>query len=175
MTAMSMASIIALGTLVAVLAVMAGEAVLSGVNASLLRARGAVEPPDDVFKTMLWAYPVAFIGMAIEGALTGPSPSVALFVGLGVFGLAKALKAWAIATLGSRWSFRVLVPPGEPPIVAGPYRLINHPNYVAVAGEIIGVALIVGAPLSGLVAVLGFGWLIRRRIAIEDRALGRGR
>jgi len=172
---MPIAAIIALGTLVAVIAVMAGEAVLSGVNASLLSARGAVEPPGDVYRTMQWAYPAAFVVMAIEGALGGPSSPVALGVGLGVFGLAKALKAWAIGTLGSRWSFRVLVPPDEPPIVAGPYRWVNHPNYLAVGGEILGVALIVWAPLSGLVALVGFGWLMRRRIAVEDQALGRRR
>jgi methyltransferase len=167
------AVVIALGTLAAVVAVMAGEAVLSAVNASLLRARGAVEPPGDVYQTIRWAYPAAFVLMAGEGALVGPSPLAALALGLGVFGLAKALKAWAIATLGTRWSFRVLVPPGEPPIVAGPYRLMNHPNYVAVGGEILGVALIVGAPVTGVISLVGFGWLMRRRMAIEDRALGR--
>ncbi|MCC6989196.1 MAG: hypothetical protein IT181_09380, partial [Acidobacteria bacterium] len=57
---MPIAAIISLGTLAAVLAVMAGEAVLSSFNASLLRARGAVEPPDDVYRTMQWAYPAAF-------------------------------------------------------------------------------------------------------------------
>jgi methyltransferase len=171
---MPVAAIIAFGTLAAVVAVMAGEAVLSAFNASLLKARGATEPPDDVYRTMQWAYPAAFVAMAIEGALTGPSPQTALTLGLLVFGLAKALKAWAISTLGTRWSFRVLVPPGEPPIVAGPYRVLHHPNYVAVCGEILGVALIVGAPVTGALAFAGFGWLMRRRIAIEDRALGRG-
>lgn len=170
---MPIAAIIALGTFVAVIAVMAGEAVLSAYNASLLRARGAVEPADDPYRTMRWAYPASFAAMALEGALTGPSPPTALAAGLAVFGLAKALKAWAISTLGSRWSFRVLVPPGEPPIVAGPFRFLNHPNYVAVCGEIVGVALIVGAPVMGVLAFAGFGWLMRRRIAVEDRALGR--
>jgi len=171
---MPIAAIVSLGTLAAVLAVMAGEAVLSSYNASLLRARGAVEPPGDVYRTMQWAYPAAFVAMALEGTLTGPAPMTALGFGLGVFGLAKALKAWAIATLGPRWTFRVLVPPGEPLTAAGPYRLLNHPNYVAVSGEMIGAALIVGAPVSGVVATLGFAWLMRRRIAVEDRALGRG-
>ena len=170
---MPVAAVIAFGTLAAVVAVMAGEAVLSAFNASLLKARGATEPPDDVYRTMQWAYPAAFVAMAAEGALTGPAPPTALGLGLLVFGLAKALKAWAISTLGTRWSFRVLVPPGEPPIVAGPYRFLHHPNYVAVCGEILGMALIVGAPISGVLAFAGFGWLMRRRIAIEDRALGR--
>ena len=170
---MNVAAIIALGTLAAVLAVMAGEAVLSAHNASVLRARGAVEPPGDVYRLMQWAYPLGFIAMALEGAARGPSPPPVMLAGLVVFGAAKALKAWAISSLGPRWSFRVLVPPGEPPVVRGPYRLISHPNYLAVAGEIVGVALIVGALVSGGVTVVGFGWLMLRRNAVEDRALGR--
>ena len=170
---MNVAAIIALGTLAAVLAVMAGEAVLSAHNASVLRARGAVEPHGDVYRLMQWAYPLGFIAMALEGAARGPSPPPVMLAGLVVFGAAKALKAWAISSLGPRWSFRVLVPPGEPPVVRGPYRLISHPNYLAVAGEIVGVALIVGALVSGGVTVVGFGWLMLRRIAVEDRALGR--
>lgn len=166
-------AIIALGTLAAVLAVMAGEAVLSAFNASLLRARGAVEPPDDVYRVMQVAYPLGFVALAVEGAMTGPAPPPALAAGILIFGLAKALKAWAISSLGPRWSFRVLVPPGEPPIVRGPYRWLHHPNYVAVAGEIAGAALIVGALVTGLLFLAGFGWLMRRRIAVEDRALGR--
>jgi methyltransferase len=170
---MSTGVVIALGLLVAVLAVMAGEALLSSYNASLLRQRGAVEPPDDVYRTMQWAYPLGFALIAAEGAWAGPATPTALGLGLAVFGLAKALKAWAMSTLGTRWTFRVLVPPGEPPLVAGPYRVLNHPNYVAVVGEIVGAALIAGAPVAGAVFLVGFAWLLRRRVAVEDRALGR--
>ncbi len=171
---MSVAAIIALGMLAAVLAVMAGEAVLSSFNASVLRARGAVEPPDDVYQAMQWSYPLGFVALAIEGALRGPSPEPALAAGILVFGLAKALKAWAITSLGTRWTFRVLVPPGAPLVAAGPYRWLRHPNYLAVAGEIAGAALLVGAFVSGALFLAGFGWLMRRRIAVEERALGRG-
>lgn len=170
---MSPAVVIALGMLVAVLAVMAGESALSSHNTSRLRARGAVEPPDDVYRIMRWAYPLGFVAMAAEGAWRGPAPANVLVIGVIVFGVAKALKAWAMASLGPRWSFRVLVPPGQPPVVAGPYRLLNHPNYVAVCGEIVGAACLVAAPVSGILFLLGFGWLMRRRIAVEDRALGR--
>ena len=109
---------------------------------------------------MRWAYPGAFVAMGIEGALTGPAPPNILMAGLALFGLAKALKIWAISSLGSRWSYRVLVVPGEPLVTAGPYRFISHPNYLAVAGEIVGVALIVWAPITGTLAAIGFGWLM---------------
>ena len=168
-----MAVSIALATVAAVMAVMAGEAALSAHNARVLRARGAVEPPDDVFRVMQWAYPVAFIAMGVEGAVSGPASPTALAVGLSVFGFAKALKAWAISSLGSRWTFRVLVPSGDALVTRGPYRVLRHPNYVAVLGEIVGVAVMVWAPTTGAAALAGFGWLLWRRIGIEDRALGR--
>ena len=164
---------IALLTTLASLLMMAGEAVLSSFNEKVLRARGALEPEGDVIGSMRWAYPGAFVVMGIEGALTGPAPRDVLMFGLAFFGLAKALKIWAISSLGSKWSYRVLVVPGEPLVTSGPYRFIPHPNYLAVAGEIVSVAAIVWAPISGVIAAIGFGWLMIARIRVEDKALGR--
>src|SRR5262245_41700499 len=167
------AQTIALITLVAVLLVMAGEAVLAAFSERVLLARGAREAERDVIGIMRWAYPGCFMLMAIEGALRGPSPPSILLAGLALFGSAKALKAWAIASLGPRWTFRVIVLPDAPLIASGPYRLLNHPNYVAVIGELVGFAMIVYAPIAGAVAVIFFGSLMRARIRVEDRALGR--
>jgi methyltransferase len=96
-----------------------------------------------------------------------------LVAGLVVFGLAKALKLWAVRSLGERWSFRVLVLPGRALVAGGPYRWMRHPNYLAVLGEMAGVALTVWAPVTGPIALVAFGLLMWRRIGIEDRALGR--
>jgi isoprenylcysteine carboxyl methyltransferase (ICMT) family protein YpbQ len=51
---------------------------------------------------------------------------------------------------------------------------MRHPNYVAVIGELLSVALMTGARITGPIAVVGFGLLILRRIAVEERALGSG-
>ena len=160
-------------TVIASLLIMAGEAILSAFNERQLRARGAIEPEGDVISLMRLAYPGAFIAMGIEGALTGPAPRDVLMIGLALFALAKALKAWAISSLGSKWSYRVLVVPGDPLIATGPYQFISHPNYLAVVGEIASVAAIVWAPITGTLAAIGFGALMVARIRIEDRALGR--
>ncbi|HYE87719.1 MAG TPA: isoprenylcysteine carboxylmethyltransferase family protein, partial [Vicinamibacterales bacterium] len=106
---------------------------------------------------------------------SGPAPANVLAGGLALLGFAKALKIWAISSLGSKWSYRVLVIPGEPLVTSGPYRFLAHPNYVAVVGEIVSVAAIVWAPITGTLATVGFGWLMIQRMQIEDRALGRGR
>jgi methyltransferase len=86
--------------------------------------------------------------------------------------MAKMLKWWAISSLGTRWTFRVLVPVGAPLVQSGPYRWMRHPNYVAVVGELVGAAMMLGAPWSGALAVLVFGALMLRRIHVEERALG---
>ncbi len=164
---------IAVVTLAAVLLTMAGELVLSSFNERQLRAKGAVEPPGDVIAIMRWAYPLSFVAMTIEGALVGPSPDAFLAGGLVLFGLAKALKVWAILSLGSRWSYRVLILPGAPLVTSGPYRFISHPNYLAVVGELVSMALIVAAPITGVLATFAFGLLMRARIRVEDAALGR--
>ena len=155
----------------AVLLLMLVELQLSSFNEKSLRAKGAVEPPDDVIGWMRVAYPGAFVLIGVEAAVGGPLSRNWVVAGLVLFGWAKALKFWAMAHLGSRWTFRVLVLPGAPLVRTGPYRLLRHPNYVAVIGEIVAVAIALQAPVAGVVAALGFGWLIWRRIVVEERAL----
>ena len=158
--------LIAAATTIAALLIMGGEAVLSAFNERQLRARGAIEPSGDVINIMRVAYPLAFVVMGVEGALTGPARREVMMYGLALFGLSKALKLWAISSLGSRWSFRVLVLPDAPLVTAGPYRFLAHPNYLAVAGEIASVAMIVWAPITGVLAAIGFGFLMLKRIQI---------
>jgi methyltransferase len=156
---------------IAMLLMMLAELQLSRYNERTLRALGAVEPRDDVYRTMAWVYPLLFVLMALEGAAWGPAPGVTTLAGVVLLGASKALKFWAIASLGSRWTFRVLVPPGSSLVSTGPYGLLRHPNYVAVMGELASMALVVGARVTGPVAMLLFGVLMRHRIRVEETAL----
>lgn len=165
---MTRATIVAVTAFVPMLA----EASRSRRHDRALRARGAVEPPGDVYKVMQIAYPAGFALIAGEAAIRSAPLSGSFTAGAVVFTLAKALKYWAIATLGPRWTFRVLVPPGQPLVATGPYRFLRHPNYVGVAGEIAGAALMGDAPIAGVVAFLVFGGLMVARIRVEERALG---
>jgi methyltransferase len=165
---------IAIISLVAVLLMMLGELWLSRSNERWMVANGAVASPDPVYATMQWAYPGAFVAMGVEGVLTDPAIGPPMLAGALLLVAAKAIKFWAIATLGRRWTYRVLVLPGAPLVGSGPYRFVRHPNYVGVVGELIAMALLSGARMTGPLAVLGFGWLLVRRIAAEERALGLG-
>lgn len=163
---------IAATALLGVMLFMLGEFSVSTRNERLLRARGAVEPPDAVYSTMRWAYPAVFVAMAAEGMLFGPVPRPVLVAGIAVFAIAKVVKFWAITTLGERWTYKVLVLPGVPLVTGGPYRFVRHPNYVGVVGELVGMALITGARVTGLLGLAFFSWLLVRRIQAEERALG---
>jgi len=154
----------------AVLIMMLAELVRSRRNERELRRRGAVEPPGDVYRALAVAYPLMFVAMAGEGTLFGRGDDWLLIAGFTIFLAAKALKLWAIATLGVRWSYRVLVLP-EPLVTTGPYAHLRHPNYLAVFGEIAGFAMMVGAVWTGIGSLLLFRVLVRRRIAIEEDAL----
>ena len=149
------------------------EARRAAANERALFARGGVEPAGDVYRAMQVAYPAAFLVMIAEGAMRGGAPLSGTFAaGFVTFAAAKVVKWWAVATLGPRWTFRVLVLPKEPRIVTGPYRFVRHPNYVGVVGELIGVLLMTGAIVGGTIAIVVFGALLARRIAVEERALG---
>jgi methyltransferase len=154
-----------------VFAIMLGELRVSQRNERVLRASGAIEPPEDVYPTMRWSYPAAFVVMALEGAIFGPSPGKATVAGALLMVASKALKYWAIASLGGLWSFRVLVVPGTSLVTHGPYAVVRHPNYIAVIGELVSMALLVGARVAGPAAILLFSLVLWRRIQVENEAL----
>lgn len=165
-------AILALSAAAAVL--MIAETMWSARNERALRSGGAIEPAGDVYRAMVFAYPAAFVAMIGEAVLRRAAADRWLAIGVAIFVAAKVLKYWAIASLGPRWTFRVLVPPGSTRTIRGPYRWLAHPNYVAVAGELTGVAVAAHALVSGPIAIVVFGYLMKRRIDVENLALLRG-
>jgi methyltransferase len=149
------------------------EAGLAARHERVQRARGGLEPPGDVYAIMRVAYPGVFLAMIAEGAWRGSAlaPPGWGLAWLGLFVLAKALKWWAIASLGEAWTFRVIVTPGMRRVATGPYRWVRHPNYVAVALELASVGLMSGARLAGPAGFVLFDLLMIRRISVEERAL----
>ena len=148
------------------------EAGLSKRHEQRLRVAGAIEPDGDVYAIMQIAYPMCFLLPIAEAFARGREMSPLVICGGVLFIFGKVLKYWAIATLGPRWTFRVLVPPDSERVVSGPYRFLRHPNYVAVVGELAGIALMAQAPVTGPLAVVFFTMLMVLRVRVEERALG---
>ena len=53
-----------------------------------------------------------------------------------LFAALQVLRLWVLATLGERWTTRIIILPGAPLVKRGPYRFLSHPNYAVVVGEI---------------------------------------
>jgi methyltransferase len=165
-----------------VIGLLLAEARLSRQHEARLRARGAIAPPGDVYRALALIYPSAFLVMAAEGwwrasrvvAAVDPMAPSWFAAGVVLMVASKGLKYWAIAHLGERWTFKVLVLPGAPPVRTGPYRHVDHPNYIAVFGELGAMALMVSAWISGPVMIALFGLALRARLPIEVRSLRTG-
>ena len=84
---------------------------------------------------------------------------------------AQGLRWWCITTLGQQWNTRVVVIPGAPRIVGGPYRFLPHPNYVAVTVEGVALPLVHTGWITALVFTVLNAALLRTRIRTEDAAL----
>lgn len=147
------------------------EAARARRNERAQKARGGIEPPDDVYNIIRVVYPAAFLAMLAEGAALGRGQPAMVVTGVAVFAAAKILKWSAILALRRGWTFRVIVVPGDRLVTTGPYRYLRHPNYVGVIGELVGAALMTGARATGPIAVIVFAGLLHRRIAVEERTL----
>ncbi len=124
-------------------------------------------------------YPLFFVlhsgwmlGWLLEGlARNQLSPIWGLW--LAVFLLAQGLRYWAIQSLGRYWNTRIIVVPGAPRVRTGPYRYFPHPNYLAVALELLSLPLIFNAWITALVASLLNALLLFIRIPAEEKALAK--
>ncbi len=142
-------------------------------NARRLLAAGGVEAGRGHYPAMVVFHAAFLAACALEPLLLPRAwPAAASLAALAAALLAQGLRWWAVASLGGRWTTRVVVLPGAPPATGGPYRWLAHPNYLAVALELAAVPLIGGAVLTAAAATLGNAALMAVRIPAEERALG---
>ena len=151
-----------------------GELLLSRHNAQRVRARGAREFGATHFPLIVAVHVLFLVGLAAEVVFLGARPGPHWWTWLVVWLFAQGLRYAAIRSLGDRWNVRILVVPGEPPVRSGPYRLIRHPNYVAVTLELIAASLLFGAWRTAIASTVLNALALRNRVRVEDAALGRG-
>jgi methyltransferase len=143
-----------------------GELALARHNTRLLMMRGGVEVGASHYPLIvavhagwlaaLWAFgrdqPINWLALAAFLVLQG-------------------VRLWILASLGSRWTTRIIVLPGEPPIASGPYRYLSHPNYAVVVGEIALLPLALHLPVLALSFSALNAVVLAVRVRIEARAL----
>jgi methyltransferase len=145
------------------------ELVWSARNTARLRARGAVESGAGHFPAIVAVHAAWLAGLWLLAREIAPQPAW-----LVLFALLQLGRLWVLATLGERWTTRVLVLPGAAPIARGPYRFLKHPNYAIVAAEIAVLPLAFGLPLFALVFTLLNALVLALRIRVENAALATG-
>jgi methyltransferase len=148
----------------------AGELVISSYNTRKLLSRGAVEVAPGHYPLIVAVHAAWLISLWVFGH-DQPVGIVALSFYLGLQGL----RFWVMRTLGSRWTTRIIILPGQALVSAGPYRFLSHPNYAVVAGEIAVLPLALSLPLLAAVFTVLNAAVLAIRIRAEDRALAASR
>jgi methyltransferase len=137
-------------------------------NAARLMAAGGIEHGRSHLPLMILFHAAWLAGLWL---LAYDRPVQPFFLAL--FVVLQIARFWVLATLGRRWTIRIIVVPGERLVAQGPYRFLRHPNYAVVIGEIAVVPLALGLPAYALVfSVLNAG-MLAIRITAENAALSR--
>ncbi len=139
---------------------------LAHFNTGRLRAMGGVEFGASHYPLLIVLHASWLLGLWVFGHAQSISP-----FWLAIFVVLQLGRLWVIASLGRRWTTRVIVLPGAAPVARGPYRWVKHPNYLVVAMEIAVVPLSLGLPAFALIFSIANAALLIYRIRIEKEAL----
>lgn len=142
------------------------ELILARRNTRRLLARGAIEHGAAHYPLIVAMHAAWLLAIAALGWSNPVSPGW-----LAVFAVLHVLRIWVLASLGSRWTTRIIVL-DEPLVARGPYRWVPHPNYLVVIAEILVAPMVLGLWLVALIFTLLNVLVLRIRIREEARALG---
>ncbi|WP_028049090.1 isoprenylcysteine carboxyl methyltransferase family protein [Cellulomonas sp. URHD0024] len=149
------------------------ELVVAQRHATWAFAHGGIESGRRHYPPMVALHTGLLVACLVE-AEVADRPFLPL-LGWTAFALVLAsqgLRWWCIATLGNLWNTRIIVVPGVALVRRGPYRRLQHPNYIAVAVEGAALPLVHTAWVTALCfTVLNAILLLRFRIPAEERAL----
>jgi methyltransferase len=157
---------LAVTVLAAVTAQRLAELGYSRFNEERLKRSGGVEHGAAHYPAIVALHATWLAGLWILASGTHPS-----YCWLAIFLVLQVLRLWVLSTLGPRWTTRVIVLPGNPPIRSGPYRLLSHPNYAVVAAEIFVLPMAFGLVAYALVFSALNAAVMAVRIRSENAAL----
>lgn len=150
------------------------ELVVARRNLAWSRERGGIEFGASHYPAMVILHTGLLIGCLAEVLLLQRPFIPALgWPMLAVVVAAQLLRWWCISTLGRQWNTRVVIVPGADRVTGGPYRVLPHPNYVAVIAEGIALPLVHTAWITAAVFTALNAVLLHTRIGVENSALAR--
>lgn len=147
-----------------------GELLIARRNTRVLLARGAREYAPGHYPLIVVVHALWLLSLwllAPGRAIAWPLVAIFLLLQLG--------RLWVLATLGDRWTTRIIVLPGAPLVAEGPFRFVRHPNYLVVIGEIAVLPLAFGLWEVALAFSLANAAVLAIRIGAEEQALGAAR
>jgi methyltransferase len=148
------------------------ELVVSQRNARWSMERGGVETGQGHYLFMVVLHTGLLVGAVVEVWVRRPGFVPLLgWTALALVLVSQALRWWCITTLGPQWNTRVIVVPGLDAVRSGPYRLLSHPNYVAVVVEGAALPLVHTAWVTAAVFTVLNAGLLAVRIRVENTAL----
>jgi methyltransferase len=143
-----------------------GELAFARANTARILAHGGIEYGARYYAIVVIVHVLWLAGL---WALGHDRPVDLLF--LAVFVALQVVRYWSIASLGQRWTMRIVAVPGEPLVTRGPYRFTRHPNYAVVILEAGVVPLALGLPFYAAVSFLVMAVVIGFKIRIENGSL----
>jgi len=152
--------------LAAVTAERLGELWVDRRNTVSLLANGAHEVAPGHYKLILLLHTLWLAGLWLLGWARQ-----LILVWLAIFLALQGIRVWVLATLGRRWTTRIIVLPGAPLVTTGPYRFVSHPNYLVVIGEIAALPLCLGLLWFALVFSTANLAILAIRVRAESAAL----
>jgi len=140
-------------------------------NRLRLLARGGREIRPDTYGTMVALHTLFLLSLSWESYPWRVAADIRTWASLAALAAVTILRYWAIASLGGYWNTRVVVVPGTRIVRTGPYRLLRHPNYLAIVLEFLLLPLLMHAPVTLVLFSLANLAALRQRIRIEEEAL----
>jgi methyltransferase len=148
------------------------ELVLSTSNVRWAMARGGLESGRGHYPAMVAVHAGLLVAAPLEVMVLGrPFVAVLGWPMLAVVVAAQGLRWWCIASLRRRWNTRVVVVHGLPLVRSGPYRWLQHPNYLAVVVEGIAFPLVHSAWITALTFTALNALVLKTRLTTENAAL----
>ena len=164
--------VVFLALLVLVLLERAIELDRSRKHVRALLARGGVERGRGHYALVVIAHAAFYVAWTVETWLRRPEAGLWTAAWIGLFALLQAARLWTTASLGERWTTRIVVLPFAPLVRRGPYRWIRHPNYVIVVLEIATLAIAFRAWATLALGLALQAAALAVRIRTESAALG---
>jgi len=143
------------------------ELYIARKNEKWLLEQGAIEYGQSHYPFIVALHTLFIVSIIVEYLLRGSPPISWIFLAL--FIVVLLFKFWALSSLGKYWNTKIYRIPGVYPIKKGPYKFLNHPNYMEVVCEIAIIPLVFHLYYTAIVFTILNAAMLTVRIKTENR------